>query len=238
MGADPLILDVQAQDAEADRIRHVMATLPELEERDNALARKADLDDRLAALESRRRGPQAELARLDDEVALLRDKLAREETKLGSGAVTNARELTSLQAEVESLRRRIGELEDRELDAMEELEQTQPETDTVTGELGEVEAVLTDVDSRLAAARGRLEGELATVETARATAAARLPADLLARYDRTRAASVNGIAAARLVDGSCGGCHVKLAAGELVDAREAALARCPSCEAILVFEES
>lgn len=238
MGADPLILDVQAHDAEADRIRHVMATLPELAERDTALARKADLATGITALEEQRRGPQAELARLDDEVLLLRDKLSREEAKLGSGAVTNARELTSLQAEVESLRRRIGELEDKELDAMEELEQTQPELDVVSAGIGEVDAQLADVEGRLAVARRRLEDELAAVETARTGAAAQLPPDLLARYDRLRAASVNGIAAARLVDGSCGGCHVRLAAGELVEVREASLPRCPSCEAIIVIEDA
>lgn len=238
MGVDPLILDVQAHDAEADRIRHVMATLPELGERDAALARRSGLDERLASLEGRRKGPQAELARLDDEVALLRDKVVREEAKLGSGAVTSARELTSLQSEVESLRRRIGELEDGELDAMEELEQTQPDLDAVSAELAAVGAELVDLDSRLEVARSGLAGELATVETARAAAAAELPEDLLARYDRIRAASVNGIAATRLVDGTCGGCHVKLAAGELVDAREAAMPRCPSCEAIIVIEDT
>jgi len=237
MGADPQILAVQDHDADADRIRHEMSTLPELAERDAALARRAELSGRRLALEERRGPPQSELGRLDDEVALLRAKLEREETKLGSGHVTNARELTGLQAEVESLRRRIADLEDRELEAMEELESTQPELDALESELADVDASLAPIEERLQGALAALEAELDRTEAARSAAAEVVDAELLAKYERTRARSVNGIGAALLADGGCTGCHVKLAAGELVDAREADLARCPACEAILVLEE-
>lgn len=237
MGADPVILAVQDHDAEVDRLRHVMSTLPEIAERDALVARKAELADRLTALEDQRRGPQSELGRLDDEVALMRAKLDREETKLGSGAVSSARELTALQSEVEAIRRRIADLEDRELEAMEQLEQTEPELGSANSGIAEIDAALAPLEESLRVAREALEADLAREQEARAGAAAEVDADLLARYERTRARSVNGIAAARLVDGGCSGCHVKLAAGELVEAREATLARCPSCEAILVVEE-
>lgn len=236
MPADPAILLVQDHDAEADRIRHEMAALPEIAERDDARTRRADLLARHLALEEQRGAPQAELSRLDDQVALLRAKLEREETKLGSGSVTSARELTGLQAEVESLRRRIADLEDRELEAMEQLEATQPELDSLAAGIVEIDAALGPLEARLQEGRAALESELHRVEVARAEAATTVDAGLLARYERTRERSVNGVAAARLVDGTCTGCHVRLAAGELVEAREADLARCPSCEAILVVE--
>lgn len=237
MAADPAILEVQDLDADADRIRHEMGTLPAIAERDAALALRVDLRGRRLALEEQRGAPQSELGRLDDEVALVRAKLEREEAKLGSGSVTSARELTGLQAEVESLRRRVSDLEDRELEAMEQLEATQPELDALEAEIAAVDAALGPVEVRLREGLAALEAELGRVEADRVAAAATLDAALLAKYERTRKRSVNGIAAALLADGRCTGCHVALAAGELVEAREADLARCPSCEAILVIEE-
>lgn len=237
MGVDPAILAVQSHDSEADRIRHEMRSAAAIAERDALLERRADLEGRRLAIEGRRGAPQSELARLDDEVALLRAKLEREEAKLGSGSVTSARELTSLQAEVESLRRRIADLEDRELEAMEQLEMSQPDLDALDAEIAAIAAELSPVEARLQELLDDLGEQLAREEGARVAAAAAVETAVLDKYERTRAHSVNGVGAARLVDGSCGGCHVKLAAGELVEAREAVLARCPSCEAILVVEE-
>lgn len=238
MAVDPTILVVQEHDSEIDRISHEMRIVAEIAERDELLSLRVDLEARRLALEELRGAPQSELARLDDEVAMMRAKLEREESKLGSGAVASARELTGLQAEVESLQRRISDLEDRELEAMEQLEASQPDLDALDAELAGVEEALPPVEARLKEQLDDLGEQLSHAEGARDAAAAGVADDLLDKYERVRVRSLNGVGAARLVDGSCGGCHVKLAAGELVEAREAALARCPSCEAILVIEEA
>jgi predicted nucleic acid-binding Zn-ribbon protein len=63
-----------------------------------------------------------------------------------------------------------------------------------------------------------------------------VPADLIALYERLRAANA-GIGAAALRARKCGGCRIELYGTELVRAREAAedeVLRCEECGRILI----
>jgi len=236
MPVDPRLLEVQEQDSATDRINHKLATLAEKAALDEARSRQAELAERAAELNAVRERHDAERRRLDDEVSSLRAKLEREETKLGSARVSSARELAGLQAEVASLKRRIGDLEDAELEAMERLEELAPDLAKSDADAAAAEAEVSELADRLRAVAGDLEGELAGATEARAQAAALVDDDLLAKYERTRERSVVGIGAAALVDGACQGCHLKLPAGELGEVEDMTLPRCPSCGVLLVLE--
>ena len=72
----------------------------------------------------------------------------------------------------------------------------------------------------------------------RAEAAAPIPPELLATYDRLRA-RLDGVAVARLVGNHCDGCHLTLPAMELDRIRHLARARwstCEQCGRILVHD--
>ena len=72
--------------------------------------------------------------------------------------------------------------------------------------------------------------------TARVTAAATVAPDLLARYERLRT-QLGGTGAARLVGGSCSGCHLSLPAMEVDRIRKAPpdeVITCDQCGRILV----
>ena len=63
-----------------------------------------------------------------------------------------------------------------------------------------------------------------------------MPADLIARYEQLRK-KLGGTGAARLVGGSCGGCHLQLPAMELDRVKKAppdAVIYCDQCGRILV----
>jgi hypothetical protein len=71
---------------------------------------------------------------------------------------------------------------------------------------------------------------------ARVEAAATVPPDLLARYERLRT-QLAGTGAARLVAGSCSGCHLSLPAMEVDRIRKAPpdeVITCDQCGRILV----
>ena len=77
---------------------------------------------------------------------------------------------------------------------------------------------------------------LAAELAAREAAAADVPADLAALYEQLRA-RLDGVAAAPLVNGRCGGCHLALPATEVARLRKEppeTLVRCEQCERILV----
>jgi len=115
--ADPEVqlrlLDLQAHDAALARLEHRRRTLPEL-------AVIADADTRLAALradvvraETEVGDLDRELRRLEDDVDQVRRRAERDQQRMLSGAVP-AKELESLQHEVETLTRRQSDLEDTE----------------------------------------------------------------------------------------------------------------------------
>jgi hypothetical protein len=81
-----------------------------------------------------------------------------------------------------------------------------------------------------------LDAELAQEIRARAAAASGVRDDLLARYEQLRA-KLGGTGAARLVGGSCSGCHLALSAMELDRIRKAPpdlVVTCDQCGRILV----
>ena len=64
------------------------------------------------------------------------------------------------------------------------------------------------------AADAVVAAELSTLEASRSIEAARLPADLLERYETLRA-RLGGVGAARLVGNRCDGCHLELPSAEV-----------------------
>ena len=138
--------------------------------------------------------------------------------------------------EVKHLARHITELEDREIEVMEALEPLDREL-----QAGDVTRDALEKDSqRLRAAIGTteaaLDAELAEEDRARAVTAATVNDELLARYEKLRA-KLGGTGAARLVGGSCSGCHLTLSSMELDRVRKAppdAVITCEQCGRILV----
>jgi predicted nucleic acid-binding Zn-ribbon protein len=88
----------------------------------------------------------------------------------------------------------------------------------------------------IAEAQASIDAELATQTAARANAVTGLPADLVSLYEAIRAKE-DGIGAAALLNGRCGGCHLTLPATELDRMRREppdALVRCEQCGRVLV----
>jgi uncharacterized protein len=152
------------------------------------------------------------------------------------GLVNNPKDLERMQHELVSLERRITALEDEELEVMERLEEAQQALDSL---LEQVRAA----DERLLAlgeSRDRqvleIEEELSKVKAERDPAAADIPAELLALYDRLRQ-NKGGVGAAALRARQCGGCRLSLDNAELAVIRKAPsdeVIRCEECQRILV----
>ncbi len=155
---------------------------------------------------------------------------------MDQGLVTNPKDLERMQHELVSLERRIGELEDIELEIMEQLEEAQGELDRLTGRLAEID----ERAAALAKARdekaGGLQTEAETVARDRTVAASGMPEDLIALYDKLRAQK-GGVGAAALRARRCGGCSLELTAADLgviAKAPSDEVLRCEECNRILV----
>jgi len=208
------LLDLQAHDTKLDQLRHRREHLPLRGELHELMAELDRLEVAASEVDERRAGLARDQKRLEDEIASLNEKAARDDKALYSGSVTNPRELQSLQDEIAALKRRISHLEDQDLELMEQIE-------PLDAELGQAAASQQSLDGRASALRAEIVDEemeidaaLERVTTERATIAEKIEPELLAEYDQLRPRS-GGVAIAPLVGTSCGGCHLALSAVEI-----------------------
>ncbi len=232
------LLELQRHDSAADRLRARRGSLPED-------ARLAELASGLAAIDqlaAERRGSLATLqrdqTRLEDEIDMVTRKARSEEDRAASGKVTSPKELTAIQEEVASLKRRQVAVEDDLLELMEQRETLEAELveldgrrETITTEQGEVtrarDAILVEIDR-----------DLATEEAAAGAVAPRVGRELRALYDQIRRRQ-GGVGVAALAGDTCQGCRVSISPVELAAVRKLpseAVKRCENCRRILVVE--
>lgn len=230
------LLQVQDHDTAVDRIRHRRATLPELAELASIAERLSALETSLAEVRRRRDDVAGRERRLDDEVAALTAKTADVSGVLYSGSVGAIRELQAMEAEIVALHRRRSALEDELLEAMEEREPLDAEVAELEGERQRLGAEASRLRAVVAEAQSALDRQLHAEMNARSAAAAGLPPDLIRLYEQLRDRS-DGVGAARLVNGRCGGCHLALPATEVDRIRRqppGSLQHCEQCGRILV----
>ena len=229
------LLIVQGHDTALEQLRHRRRTLPER-------VALQELEDELAALERQRDDVSAQLAAVtsrqeesERETAATVKRIGDIDARMRSGSVA-ARDLTAMQTEIDHLQARQRELEDRTLEAMEEREPLE----TL---LADLDARRASLDERASSARLTLteaeiavDGEIASEDSQRSSAAASVAPALMQQYERLRE-RLGGVGAAALVNGSCAGCHLALSATELDRIKKLppdAVVHCEQCGRILV----
>ena len=224
MKADPFaqlrLLDLQALDSGLDRLAHRRRTLPELAEMQRLDALVAGSRDDVVRAETEAGDLARETKKFEDEITLVRTRKARNDERMASGAVTQSKQLEDLQHENESLVRRQGDLEDRELEVMERAEAVQEVLDRLVGERTERLAARATAEAARDAAWAEIDAEVERTTVERASVAAELPADLLALYERIRKAE-GGVGAGAIARGRCGGCRLDLMGNEIAAIRAA-----------------
>jgi uncharacterized protein len=171
------------------------------------------------------------------ELKLTEDRVVQVNRRLYGGTVTASRELQAMSEDVEGLKKRASELEDKALGLMEEREPFDAELASLEGKLAELTERRGDTLERLGAAESEVDASIAGLTAQRPGAVAAVPQALLTAYDRLRS-RLGGVAVARLVGGRCDGCHLSLPAMELDRIRHqsaGSLETCEQCGRILVI---
>jgi predicted nucleic acid-binding Zn-ribbon protein len=230
------LLAVQELDTQADQLRHRRGHLPERARLDEVTTELAAVESAGAAASAQRDDLRRRQAALEADLADVERRMTDLDRQMRSGMVTAPRDLQAMSAQIEAMKRRRSDLEDAELEVLEALD---PVEASVT-ELEERWAVLDREASELreivAGAEVGIDADLAAVVAARRDAAAPIPAELMASYERLRQ-RLGGVGAAALVGASCGGCHLTLSAGELDRIRRLppdAMVTCEQCGRILI----
>ncbi len=210
--------------------------MPEIAQLQDNETRRKQLDDRARDLRVAVDDLTAEQRKADADVEQVKARRERDRSRMEQGLITNPKDLERMGHELESLERRITSLEDTELEVMERLEETQTELEKVTSELAGFEERTLTLTTARDQKSGGIRDEITALERERAGAVAGLPDDLIALYRRLREQK-NGVGAAALTRGECGGCRLSMNAADL---RAMAVApsdeviRCEECQRILV----
>jgi uncharacterized protein len=230
------LLAVQALDTRVDQLEHRLETLPVRAQLAQLAERVADVDGRVASVDERRGELTRSQQRLEDEIASLNGRAEQAEKQLYSGAVSNPRELQALQDDIASIRRRIGQLEDDELEIMELAEPVDAQLAELARERDGLDAETRRLTVELTGSEADIVGELAAVRKERAEAATAVEPELWPEYDKLRA-QLGGVAVARLVGSTCQGCHLALSAVEVDRIRRLGvdeIVHCEECGRLLV----
>ncbi len=228
------LADLVGLDAELGRIAHRRSHLSEQSRYEEVQADHRTANDRLAAVRLALEDLEVQVSRFEAEIDAVRQREERDRSLLTSGS-PNAKQLSELQHELDTLQRRQASLEDSLLEVMERREELQGDQ---SRELDAIDKLETD----LAAVQRARDEALTDIDQAqrdrterREQIVAGLDSDLVALYERQRAAA--GVGAGVLQGWRCGACRIELDRGELARISAAAedeVLRCPECNTILL----
>lgn len=212
--------------AKKQRLRDVL-----LAQKGNPALEQARL--RYAAGQSALRDARARQKELELQLNQVVEKRRRSNDRLYSGKVKNPKELSDLQHEIEALGRRRGDLEDVLLELMIEVETAQEEDDGARAAAAAAESAWEQQKEALAREQDQLATRLNALIEQRQKTVAALDSQFLTAYDATRKKR-GGVAVALIHDGLCQACGVRISSSKVSLAQSGSLARCGSCDRILV----
>lgn len=232
------LLEVQELDLASDQRSARRRSLPEREALQQCQARALSLDAAYALLIERREGLRLGEHALAAEVAALASKVKTVDDTLYSGTVRVSKDLLALQEEIRLLRGKQSGLEEREMELLEEIDQTESEMAENRAGRSRSDAEADGLRMAIRKAEGEIDSELAQLAEQRARKAASVPSVILSEYERLRGQQrMLGRAAAPLAEGSCGGCRIKLPVHEYNRMKampDDALLCCTRCGRVLV----
>jgi predicted nucleic acid-binding Zn-ribbon protein len=229
------LLAVQDLDTAADVLRHRRTGLPQRAALATCQQSLAEIEAALEPTREARHQVERAQKAIEDDLATLAEKRAHVEAQMYS--VTNAKELVSMQQELDSFDRRKAVLEDGVLEQMVEAEPLDAEIERSMASRAGLDEEAISLTAALAEAEIAIDMELAAIEDRRGPLVESIDPALLARYEKLRA-RLQGVGVARLDGHKCTGCHLTLPGAEVEQvkrqARDEGIAECPECDRLLV----
>ena len=228
-----LLLELQEFDTRLQQLDHRARNLPEIA----AVAALASEGETLRRSLAEQTGvwedAKAELGRVESDVAVVEARIERDRERLqGSSSM---KDVQALEQELAALARRRDELEEIELVVMERVEGHEEELASSREALDSLGARTEETTAARDAALASIDQDRSHISANRQTVAGKVPAELLALYEKQRARY--GVGASHLRAGVSSASGVALNATDLNAVRAAApddVLLCPDSSAVLV----
>jgi len=225
---DLQLLDWEIQQRE-EELSEVQGRIADDSKRIQAHRRLSVLENKLGELVPARR--QSERA-----IEVIEERISNLDTRMYDGSVTNPREFEALQEERDNQVRNRGDEEDRLLEFMVEIEETEDLRDRAKAVFDQIDEERSRELGTLEARREELTSELPGLLEQRQGMSAEYPPNIMAVYETVR--RTRGGQGAALVDqrGMCQGCRLTIPNAELSRARSSeGIVQCGSCTRILIY---
>jgi predicted nucleic acid-binding Zn-ribbon protein len=232
-GVAQILYRLQSLDSELSeqlsKLREAEALLGETAELRAARRALKKANQELATCGTRLRSTEMDLQGVNERIAVTRERLY-------SGRVTNPKELSSLQQDLQYTDRSRQKLEDDVLTTMVLLEDCEKALGTATDRLADVDKAWQEQQASLHARIEQLQAQIAGLQGQRAEVAGRLSAGDLALYEDLKRQK-GGRAVALLTTGMCQGCRVTVSTSkDQLVRRGTELITCTNCGRILTAE--
>lgn len=228
-----LLLDLQTLDTTLQQLAHRAKQLPETQALAEIEKQTAALRIRLTAEEGTWEDSQREQARIESDVTVVEAREKRDRDRLQTSS--SQKDIQALEQELAALAGRRSALEDTELEVMERVEQHGAVVAATRAELDELAAKRDEAEASRGVSLEAIEGQRIDVVANRATLAGKVPAELLALYERQR--ERYGVGASHLRARVSSASGVELTGSDLAAVRSAApddVLLCPDSQAVLV----
>lgn len=222
---------LQTLDSSTDAIR------VRLYEIDRALAESPAVNHARAELqqaESALRSLTSELKLLELDLQGIEQKIKDEEERLYSGKIRSPKEMLEVQREVELLKQRREQMDERIILQMEELEQLRAVRARCEAALAEAERTFADDSRQLREERTKLLAQAKSLLEQREALCAVLSPTVLQTYTELRKRKANGVAVSVVKGVTCSQCGEALASSVIQMARHGEqLVLCDNCGRIV-----
>lgn len=229
------LLDLAAIDTQITQVLHKRRTLPQHAEIVSLAEARKSVTAALVAANTAVSDARYALDKAERDLDPVRQRLERDQERLDAGVVSDPKVVASLVEEVAKLKSWISDLEDVQLDAMQQVDDTTAQQRKAEAIRAEGDTAIRQLMADRDAALGVLEEEAKGLQVEREAVTEGLPADLVAVYDKIRERT--GLGAARLERNRCTGCGLEINAVELrriSTLMSNELVRCEECGRILV----
>ena len=222
------LLDWEIQQRE-EELSEVQGRIADDSKRIQAHRRLSILEHKLGELGPARRQSERDIQQIEERISAI-------DTRMYDGSVTNPREFEALQEERANLVRNQGAEEDRLLEFMVDMEETEELRDQVKAVFVQIDGERRRELGTLGARQQELTSELPGLHAQRQEMSTEYPPNVMAVYETVR--RIRGGQGAALVDqrGLCQGCRLMIPNAELSRARSGdGVVQCSSCSRILIY---
>ena len=165
------------------------------------------------------------------EIDDLTSKIKTVEGQLYGGKISNPKELSGLQHEVNTLKDNRDQLETGALEIMDHVEASEARLNSASNELGKAKDEWQARQQQLSADIEQFKNRLSDLTNNREQILAGIDAGAVESYEKRR--KLKGQAVSRVEQGICRGCRISLSSSELQQVRSGNLVQCGSCGRIL-----